>query len=267
MSIKSQDICSTAYIRGKASPYKQEKEKRAQAQKGKSPPTDAAGSRSGGLAFVGWGRSLETRVAASAARTGARRAVARARRSAAFALRLLGLILRCGLGQHTLVADFVGAQTEVGRIGAEVHARLGDVHISVKLGTCGHDLALERRRKRPETTEVHDVAVGHHLTRHISCEVQHALHFHVVEGRVSGYHLTEALEAHAMTPRRGGLDDHLAFVGADAHLTFAEGVADGFVFLAHNHLRRLQQVVLAPVGDIIRGQGKLCFSSSESLSA
>ena len=77
----------------------------------------------------------------------------------------------------------------------------------------------------------------------MGCEVQHALHFHVIEGRVSGYHLVEALEIHAMTPRRGGLDDHLTFVGADAHLTFAEGVADGFVFLAHNHLRRLQQVV------------------------
>ena len=37
LSIKSQDICSTAYIRGKASPYKQEKEKRAEIQKGKSP--------------------------------------------------------------------------------------------------------------------------------------------------------------------------------------------------------------------------------------
>ena len=65
-----------------------------------------------------------------------------------------------------------------------------------------------------------------------------------------------------MTPRRRGLDDHLAFVGANAQLTFAEGVADGFVFLAHNHLRCLQLVILAPVGDVIRRQGKLCFSSS-----
>lgn len=88
-----------------------------------------------------------------------------------------------------------------------------DVHIGIKLGTCGHDLALERKRKRPQTTEVYDVAVDHHHTCHISNEVQHALHFHVIEGRVSGYHLTEAFEAYAMTPRRGGLDDHLAFVG------------------------------------------------------
>ena len=234
----------------------------------KASPPDRCGRHSvGGTCHLGWGRSLEAGVAASAARTRARRAVARARRGTALALRLLALALRCWLSQHTFVADFVGAQMEVGRIGTEVHARLGDVYIGVKLSTCGHDLALERRRKRPETSEVQDVAVGHDLARHISSEVQHALHFHVVEGRVSGYHLTEALEAHAMTPRRRGLDDHLAFVGADAHLTLAEGVANGFVFLAHNHLRRLQQVVLAPVGDFIRGQGRLCFSSSESLSA
>ena len=84
---------------------------------------------------------------------------------AAFALRLLGLILRRGLGQHTFVADFVGAQTEVGRIGTEVYARLGDVYIGIKLGTCGHDLALERRRKRPETPEVHYVAVSYDFAR------------------------------------------------------------------------------------------------------
>lgn len=102
----------------------------------------------GDLLFWGWGRSLEARVASSAARSRARRAVARVSRSTAFALGLLGLILRCRLGQHTLVADFVGAQTEVGRIGTEVHARLGDVYIGIKLGTYGHDLALYRGQVR-----------------------------------------------------------------------------------------------------------------------
>ena len=142
-----------------------------------------------------------------------------------------------------------------------------DMHIRIKLAPDGHDLALERRRKRPETSEVHDVAVGHDFTSHINCEVQDTLHFHVIEDRVLGLQFAEALEAHTMAARRRGLDDHLAFVRPDAHLTLAEGVADGVVFLAHNHLRRLQQVVLAPVGDFIRGQGKVCFSSSESPSA
>ena len=63
------------------------------------------------------------------------------------------------------------------------------------------------------------------------------------------------------------MDDHLAFVGSDAYLTLAEGVTNGFVFLTHNYLRCLQLVILAPVGDVIQGQGKACFSSSESLSA
>ena len=70
-----------------------------------------------------------------------------------------------------------------------------------------------------------------------------------------------------MTTRRRGLDDHLAFVGSDAYLTLAEGVTNGFVFLTHNYLRCLQLVILAPVGDVTQGKGKVCFSSSESLSA
>ena len=47
----------------------------------------------------------------------------------------------------------------------------------------------------------------------------------------------------------------------------AEGVTNGFVFLTHNYLRCLQLVVLTPVGDVIQEKGKVCFSSSESLSA
>lgn len=186
---------------------------------------------------------------------------------AAFALRLLGLILRCGLSLHTFVADFLGAKAEVHGIRAKVHARLGDVHVRIELAPDGHDLALERRRKRPQTPEVHDVAVSHDFTRHISGEVQDALHFHVIEGRVLGYQFAKALEAHTMAARRGGLDDHLAFVGPDAYLALAEGVTNGFVFLTHNYLRCLQLVILAPVGDVIQGKGKVCFSSSESLSA
>ncbi len=47
---------------------------------------------------------------------------------------------------------------------------------------------------------------------------------------------------------------------------FALGLAE-FIFLTHNYLRCLQLVFLAPVGDVIQGKGKVCFSSSESLSA
>ena len=96
---------------------------------------------------------------------------------------------------------------------------------------CTFDLALERRRKRPQTTEVHDIAVGHDFARHISGEVQDALLFHVIEGRVFGHQLAKALEAHTMTALRGGLDDHLAFVGPDAYLVLAEGVTNGVVSL------------------------------------
>ena len=141
------------------------------------------------------------------------------------------------------------------------------VHVRIELAPDGHDLALERRRKRPQTTEVHDVAVGYDFARHISGEVQDALHFHVIEGRVLGYQFAKALEAHTMATPRRGLDDHLAFVGPDAYLALAEGVTNGFVFLTHNYLRCLQLVFRAPVGDVIQGQGKVCFSSSESLSA
>ena len=142
-----------------------------------------------------------------------------------------------------------------------------DMHVRIELAPNGHDLALERRRKRPETSEVHDVAVGHDFACHISGEVQHALHFHVIEGCVLGYQLTEALEAHTMTARRRSLNHHLAFVRSNAYLALAEGVTNGFVFLTHNYLRCLQLVILAPVGDVIQGKGKVCFSSSESLSA
>ena len=191
---------------------------------------------------------------------------ARVRRGATTALGLLFLLV-LGLSLHTFVADFLGTKAEVRGIRAKVHARLGDVHVGIELAPNGHDLALERRRKRPETPEVHDVAVGHDFARHISSEVQDALHFHVIEGCVLGYQLAKALKAHTMTTRRRGLDDHLAFVRADAYLALAEGVTNGFVFLTHNYLRCLQLVVLAPVGDVIQGKGKVCFSSSESLSA
>ena len=54
-----------------------------------------------------------------------------------------------------------------------------------------------------------------------------------------------------MTPRRGGLDNYLAFVWTNAYLALAEGVTNGFVFLTHNYLRYLQLVRPAPVGDFI----------------
>lgn len=176
-------------------------------------------------------------------------------------------LLFLGLGLHTLIADFLGTKAEVHGIRAKVHAGLGDMHIRIELAPDGHNLALERRRKRPETPEVHDVAVGHDFTSHISGEVQDALHFHVIEGRVLGHQFAEALEAHTMAARRRGLNHHLAFVGPDAYLALAEGVTNGFVFLTHNYLRYLQLVFLAPVGEVIQGKGKVCFSSSESLSA
>lgn len=191
----------------------------------------------------------------------------RVRPGATTAFGLLFLLFVLGLSLHTFVADFLGAKAEVHGIRAKVHTRLGDVHVRVELAPDGHDLALERRRKRPQTTEVHDVAVGYDFARHISGEVQDALHFHVIEGRVFGHQLAEALKAHTMTTRRGGLNHHLAFVGPDAYLALAEGVTNGFVFLTHNYLRCLQLVILAPVGDVIQGQGKVCFSSSESFSA
>ena len=194
-------------------------------------------------------------------------AVVRGRRRASAWLGVLFLLLFLGLGLHTFVADFLGTKAEVRGIRAKVHARLGDMHIRIELAPDGHDLALERGRKRPQTPEVHDVAVGHDFARHISGEVQDALHFHIIEGRVLGHQFTEALEAHTMTARRGGLNHHFAFVGPDAYLALAEGVTNGFVFLTHNYLRCLQLVFRAPVGDVIQGKGKVCFSSSESLSA
>ena len=108
------------------------------------------------------------------------------------------------------------------------------MHVGIELAPDGHDLALERRRKRPQTPEVHDVALGYDFTRHISSEVQDALLFHVIEGRVFGHQLAEALEAHTMTAQRRGLDDHFAFVWPDTHLVLAEDVTNGFVFLTHN---------------------------------
>ena len=191
----------------------------------------------------------------------------RVRRSATTAFGLLFLLFVLGLSLHTFVADFLGTKTEVRGIRTKVHTGLGDMHIRIELAPDGHNLALERRRKRPETPEVHNVTVGYDFARHISGEVQDALHFHIIEGRVFGYQLAKALEAHTMTARRGGLNHHFAFVRPDAYLALAEGVTNGFVFLTHNYLRCLQLVILAPVGDVIQGQGKACFSSSESLSA
>ena len=80
-------------------------------------------------------------------------------RRAAFGL--LFLLLSLGLGLHTFVADLFGTKTEVHSIRAKVHARLGDMHVGIELAPDGHDLALKRRRKRPQTAEVHDVAVSH----------------------------------------------------------------------------------------------------------
>ena len=223
----------------------------------KPPDTMLLGITSGGSVRWRFSEGLDTYVAAAITRFGRR----------ASALGLILFLLCLGLSLHTFVADFLGAKAEVHGIRAKVHARLGDVHVRIELAPDGHDLALERRRKCPETTEVHDVTVSHDFARHISSEVEHALHFHVIEGCVLGHQLAEALEAHAMTTRRGGLDDYLAFVWANAYLAFAEGVTNGFVFLTHNYLRCLQLVILAPVGDVIQGKGKVCFSSSESLSA
>ena len=132
---------------------------------------------------------------------------ARVRRGATTALGLLFLlVLRLGL--HTLVADVLGTKAEVHGIRTKVHTGLSDMHIRIELAPDGHDLSLERRRKRPQTSEVHDVAVGYDFTSHISGEVQDALHFHVIEGRVFGHQLAEALEAHTMTARRCGLNHH-----------------------------------------------------------
>ncbi len=197
----------------------------------------------------------------------------RARRGATTALGLLALLFGLGLGLHTFVANFVRTKTEVRGIRTKVHTGLDDMHVGIELAPDGHDLALERRRKRPQAPEVHDVAVGYDFACHICGEVQDALHFHVIEGRVFGHQLAEALEAHTMTARRRGLNHHFAFVRPDAYLALAEGVTNGFVFLTHNYLRCLhylrclQLVVLAPVGDVIQEKGKVCFSSSESLSA
>ena len=179
------------------------------------------------------------------------------RRAATFGL--LFLLLSLGLGLHTFVADLFGTKAEVHGIRAKVHSGLGDVHVRIELAPDGHDLALERRRKRPQTAEVHDVTVGHDFACHISSEVEHALHFHVIEGCVLGHQLAEALEAHTMTTRRSGLDDYLAFVWANAYLALAEGVTNGFVFLTHNYLRCLQIVCPAPVGDVIQGQENVFF--------
>ena len=223
----------------------------------KPPDTMLLGITSGG--FVRWrfGEGLDTYLAVTVAWCG--------RGSATFGL-VLFLLCR-GLSLHTFVADFLGTKTEVRGIRTKVHARLGDVYVRIELAPDGHDLALERRRKRPQTPEVHDVAVGYDFACHICGEVQDALHFHVIEGRVFGHQLAEALEAHTMTARRRGLNHHFAFVRPDAYLALAEGVTNGFVFLTHNYLRCLQLVILAPVGDVTQGKGKVCFSSSESLSA
>ena len=223
----------------------------------KPPDTMLLGITSGGSVRWRFSEGLDTYVAAAITRFGRR----------ASALGLILFLLCLGLSLHTFVADFLGAKAEVHGIRAKVHARLGDVHVRIELAPDGHDLALERRRKRPQTAKIHDVTVGHDFARHISCEIQDALHFHVVEGRVFGYQLAEALKAHAMTPRRRSLNHHLVFVGPDAYLALAKGVTNGFVFLTHNYLRCLQLVFLAPVGDVIQGKGKVCFSSSESLSA
>lgn len=147
------------------------------------------------------------------------------------------LLFVLGLSLHTFVADVLGTKAEVRGIRTKVHTGLGDMHIRIKLDPDGHDLALERRRKRPETSEVHYVAVSYDFACHISCKVQDALHFHVIEGRVLGHQLAEALEAHTMMTRRGGLNHHPAFVGSDAYLALAEGVTNGVVFLTHNYLR------------------------------
>ena len=216
-----------------------------------SEPPDAMllGITSGGSVRWRFGEGLDTYVAAAI--TWCRR------RAATFGLVLF--LLSLGLSLHTFVADFLGAKAEVHGIRTKVHARLGNVHVRIELAPDGYDLTFERRRKRPETSEVHDVAVGYDFASHISCEVQHALHFHVIEGCVLGHQLAEALEAHAMTTRRGGLDDYLAFVWANAYLALAEGVTNGFVFLTHNYLRCLQIVCPAPVGDVIQGQENVFF--------
>ena len=84
----------------------------------------------------------------------------RVRRGATTAFGLLFLLFGLGLGLHTFVADFLGMKAEVRGIRTKVHTGLGDMHIRIELAPDGHDLALERRRKRPETPEVHDVAVA-----------------------------------------------------------------------------------------------------------
>ena len=95
----------------------------------------------------------------------------------------------------------------------------------------GTTLLLNEGESAPRRPKATISAVGHDFACHISGEVQDALHFHVIEARVFGHQLAKALEAHTMTALRGGLDDHLAFVGSDAYLALAEGVTNGFVSL------------------------------------
>lgn len=222
-----------------------------------SEPPDAMllGITSGGSVRWRFGEGLDTYVAATVAWFG--------RRATTFGL--LFLLLSLGLSLHTFVADLFGTKAEVHGIRAKVHAGLGDVYVRIELAPDGHNLALKRRRKRPQTAEVHNVTVSHDFACHISSEVEHALHFHVIEGCVLGHQLAEALEAHAMTTRRGGLDDYLAFVWANAYLAFAEGVTNGFVFLTHNYLRCLQIVCPAPVGDVIQGQENVFFNRQKAV--
>lgn len=104
----------------------------------------------------------------------------------------------------------------------------------VELAAGRHELALERWGEGSQASEVDDVAVRHDLTSHICGEVEHALHLHVVEGRVFSHHLAKSLKAHAVPARRGSLYDHLTFVDPDTHLTLAQSVANRFIFLTQN---------------------------------
>ena len=119
------------------------------------------GITSGGSVCWRFGEGLDTYVATTVAWLG--------RRAATFGL--LFLLLSLGLGLHTFVADLFGTEAEVHGIRAKVHARLGDVHVRIELAPDGYNLTLERRRKRPETAEVHDVTVSHDFASHISCEI------------------------------------------------------------------------------------------------
>ena len=149
-------------------------------------------------------------------------------RLCALTLLSLGLLL-----QRDALEGYI-IQTEELRIGAKAYTCPHNMRHRIELLTLGYGLTAKRGRKAPQTPELDRLPACDQSARRIGCEVEDRGYLHIVEGRVSCYHIAEAHKGYAASSAGGSDGDGLAGKFADLHLGIAKRVAESLLCGSHN---------------------------------